>query len=81
MDHLSDAAEERAITNTTGLYREAGGRSFFYLTCPWCGARTRCYIWSFSGVGKRCPGCGALHGSTGMSKKRIKTTTEAGHGA
>ncbi|NLZ17128.1 MAG: hypothetical protein GX087_05275 [Desulfobulbaceae bacterium] len=77
MAKQKEATEERTITNYTGLYREAHGRSFFYLTCPWCGERVRCSIWSFSGVGKRCPDCGALHGPAGISRKKI----EAGHAA
>ena len=36
------------------------GRSYAYLDCGFCGATVRVFIWSFSGVDKRCR-CGARH--------------------
>lgn len=32
-----------------------------------CGTETRAYWWSISGGGKKCPGCGGLHNSMGMT--------------
>ena len=61
--------QERLIANRTGTYRAPYGRSFFYMICPWCGARTRCIAWSFASVGKKCPKCGALHQPSGYSKR------------
>jgi hypothetical protein len=48
----------------------AVGRSYCYITCPFCGERVRAYVWSLAGGGKRCP-CGALHGSLGQSHKKV----------
>jgi hypothetical protein len=45
------------------------GRSFCRITCPFCGARVKAYVWSLAGGGKRCP-CGALHGNFGMTYKK-----------
>ncbi len=52
----------------------AVGRSYCYITCPFCNTEVKAYIWSLSGCGKRCPGCGALHGSLGtmQDKKAAK---------
>ena len=38
------------------------GHSTIVVKCPWCGHRTRAFIWSLSGSGKRCenPDCRAL---------------------
>lgn len=33
--------------------------------CPFCQSISRAYWWSLSGSGKKCIGCGALHGSSG----------------
>lgn len=44
------------------------GRSYCYVTCPFCDQVTRAYIWSLSGGGKKCQ-CGALHCGWGMSFK------------
>lgn len=49
------------------------GRSYCYITCPFCGAEVQAFIWSLSGSGKKCD-CGALHGSTGYSMQPIKTS-------
>ena len=46
--------------------RPGVGRSYCYITCPFCGARVQAFIWSLSGGGKRCP-CGAIHFSHGMT--------------
>ena len=47
----------------------AFGRSYCTITCPFCGAQVRAYIWSLCGGGKRCP-CGTLHGSMGQTYKK-----------
>ena len=36
------------------------GRSYIYITCPFCGQEVKAYIWSLAGSGKKCP-CGAKH--------------------
>ena len=63
--------QERLITNRTAKFGEACGRSWFYLICPWCGTRVRCFCWSFAAVGKRCPACGALHQPSDYSRKEV----------
>ena len=37
------------------------GRSTCIILCPFCGAETECFVWSFFGAGKTCE-CGAIHG-------------------
>ena len=63
--------QERLITNRTAKFGEACGRSWFYLICPWCRTRVRCFCWSFAAVGKRCPACGALHQPSDYSRKEV----------
>jgi hypothetical protein len=36
------------------------GRSRFDTFCPFCDERVTIYVWSMSGGGKKCPGCGSL---------------------
>lgn len=52
----------------------AFGRSSVEIKCPFCGRHVTAYIWSFCGCGKRCPDCGAMHGSLGESYKLKETT-------
>ena len=40
-------------------YSRANGRSFFNIKCPFCNSQIIAYTWSLSGVGKKCPDCGA----------------------
>jgi hypothetical protein len=47
----------------------ANGRSYCYVTCPFCGESVKAHIWSLAGSGKRCP-CGAVHGNYGISRKK-----------
>lgn len=44
------------------------GRSIAYVTCPFCGVETMCYIWSLAGSGKKCP-CGAKHSGQGYTTR------------
>lgn len=57
--------EVKEHTRTTN-YPEFG-RSYLYITCPFCEEQTRAYIWSLAGSGKRCDGCGALHTWKGVT--------------
>lgn len=50
----------------TGRYSEASGRSYCYITCPFCLARVKTFIWSLCGGGKKCD-CGAIHTSMGFT--------------
>ena len=61
------AMENREHTRTATYSRV--GRSFCYITCPFCGHEVRAYIWSLAGCGKRCPGCGAIHTNFGITGK------------
>ncbi len=45
------------------------GKSFCRITCPFCHTAVTAYIWSLAGGGKRCPGCGAMHGNYGTTAK------------
>ena len=58
--------ELRPYTRTAAV--SVFGRSYCYITCPYCNAEVKAYIWSLCGGGKRCP-CGAVHGGYGMSRK------------
>lgn len=46
------------------------GRTYFYLTCPFCDRELKVYPWSLAGSGRRCP-CGAKHGWWGLSTKKV----------
>jgi hypothetical protein len=50
-------------------YRAEFGRANGLLDCPFCGTTCRVYIWSLAGGGKKCPGCGAVHGGRWTTKK------------
>jgi hypothetical protein len=47
----------------------ANGRSYCYITCPYCDEKVQAAIWSLAGGGKRCF-CGALHNANGYTYKR-----------
>jgi len=50
------------------------GTSTVMITCPFCKAKTEAYIWSLSGSGKRCCGCGAVHGvGQTISKNKVES--------
>lgn len=51
------------------------GRSYCYITCPFCSAVVKAYIWSLNGSGKKC-NCGALHGGWGQTIKNYKPEKE-----
>ena len=50
--------EARAYRASAGSH--ANGRSTIWITCPFCGTETECFLWSLAGSGKRCT-CGAKH--------------------
>lgn len=43
------------------------GKTRVHIECPFCFARFWAYVWSISGGGKKCPNCGAIHGSFGVA--------------
>ena len=45
----------------------AKGRTSVSIECPFCLTRFQAYVWSLSGGGKKCPGCGAMHASFGVA--------------
>lgn len=49
--------------------RKQHGKTTCEIICPFCEWRVIAFVWSLSGSGKKCPRCGALHGSTGSSIK------------
>ena len=56
--------ESRAWLASAGSH--ANGRSTIWITCPFCGTETECFIWSLAGGGKRCE-CGAIHRYLGQT--------------
>lgn len=55
------------------LYRVSEPRtSHVGLRCPFCKEEFKAYIWSINGCGKKCPGCGALHGIEGTAQQVLK---------
>jgi hypothetical protein len=66
----SDMVERRDYVSG-GYSSGASGRSTIGITCPFCGAYFRAYIWSLCGGGKRCPDkrCGAIFGSIGQAAR------------
>lgn len=67
---IANGFEFRQLT-TDGYMSDANGQSTERVTCPFCGAVTRTYVWSRCGNGKKCNGqnCGAVHGRTHSYKK------------
>lgn len=45
-------------------------KSSIDIHCPFCEAVVTAYIWSLSGGGKRCDGCGAMFGTGGDAFKK-----------
>lgn len=43
------------------------GRSSIDIECPFCQTTVRAYLWSLSGSGKKCTGCGGLHSRRGVT--------------
>ena len=54
----------------TGKYSQFG-RSYCYITCPFCNEEVKAYIWSLAGCGKKCS-CGAVHTYYGFTAKKIE---------
>ena len=65
-DLASPNCEHREYSRTSAY--KVFGRSFVYITCPFCEVRVKAYIWSLAGGGKRCD-CGALHDNMGRSHR------------
>ena len=61
-----DQTEEREHTRTDGP--SSVGRTVVYIDCPFCHTEVKAYLWSLSGGGKRCPGCGAKHNAYGTTR-------------
>jgi hypothetical protein len=43
------------------------GRSYHYITCPFCDTEVQAFTWSLCGSGKLCPECGAIHTGFGVT--------------
>ena len=43
------------------------GRTSIEVECPYCSEVFTAYVWSISGGGKKCPGCGAMHVRAGVA--------------
>lgn len=57
---------------TGGGYVSEMGRSRILIRCPFCSTLFSAFVWSLSGGGKKCPHCGAMHGSTGQAYAVLK---------
>lgn len=51
-------------------YRAEFGTANVQIRCPFCGTVTKAYVWSLTGGGKKCPGCGAIHTGHGMTFRK-----------
>lgn len=67
---IQNARAESAVHARTGVY-SAFGRSYCFITCPFCKTEVKAFVWSLAGGGKRCP-CGALHANLGLTYRRKK---------
>jgi hypothetical protein len=65
---IQNTKTESAVHQRTGVY-SAFGRSHCYITCPFCQAETKAFVWSLAGGGKRCS-CGALHTNLGLTYRK-----------
>ena len=54
-------------------FSRPNGKSSVFISCPFCGWEVEAYLWSLAGVGKRCPGCGAMHYYSGKTCRPIST--------
>lgn len=54
----------------TANFSMPSGRTYCYITCPFCQAQVKAFIWSLCGGGKKCD-CGAKHGGFGLTYKPI----------
>ena len=61
--------EERKIASWDYTSQPAG-RSFYDVTCPFCGKIKTCYVWGFASTGAKCS-CGARHCIWGYSTKSV----------
>ena len=78
-DINTDRVERREYQRTATV--SVFGRSYCYITCPFCRCDVKAFIWSLSGGGKRCSGCGALHCAGGLTYKlKTKQGNENGAG-
>ncbi len=67
---LTKELHERQFS--AGAYvSQENGKSSIMIDCAFCQDRFIAYVWSLSGSGKRCPTCGAMHGSFGMATRTI----------
>ena len=53
------------------------GRSTMKIECPFCKEMNVAYLWSLSGGGKRCEGCGAMFGPHADAYQFSDKITEA----
>ncbi len=66
---IQEERKDNYRTNTVSEF----GRSYYFITCPFCGVEVKAYVWSISGGGKKCE-CGAKHNKYGQSVKDLTTT-------
>lgn len=66
--NLPNDMEEKVYERTESVRQH--GRSYCFITCPFCNTEAKAFIWSLCGGGKRCPKCEALHNGYGSSIKK-----------
>jgi len=54
---------------SVALHVSEVGKTRILIVCPFCDEEVWAYKWSLAGSGKKCPQCGAKHGSFGTIKR------------
>lgn len=62
-----DRSPEAAKAWTSEGYYSNFGTTYIYIRCPHCNGKTRAYVWSLAGSGKKCNDCGAMFTSFGQA--------------
>jgi hypothetical protein len=70
-DDIATGRCEARSHDRSGEYSMPAGKTYFYITCPFCFDRSKVYAWSMAGRGKRCP-CGAMHDGLGRTHRKVE---------
>lgn len=67
--HSMNDTEIKQHTRTGAV--SSFGKSYTFITCPFCGEETKAFLWSLAGSGKKCT-CGVIHTGYGTTIKKTK---------